>query len=256
MNDFISNLQPSTLYWTNASVSKESLVATVVSYCPKCDVALHSAFAAEMQSILEIINDLESHSDSHHNRDSKVVVVLHQLLTLENTFGFNEASEFQSQILNRLSSAFAAMEGLVCRIQLPPALLIQTHQSIAKRSASHVSCISTADQCVAQTANCSSHGVCVAKPNPASPGTVCYSCSCTLKKWTDDNGKPVKNYDGPVTWTGAACQYQDVSASFNILFFLFVGLTVVIIFVVGLMYDVGDSSGGSSFPPSGRPKTD
>ncbi|KAI8903369.1 hypothetical protein EDD86DRAFT_215204 [Gorgonomyces haynaldii] len=97
-------------------------------------------------------------------------------------------------------------------------------------------CPQTVDECQRRYNNCSLHGQCQAS---AQNGQVCYQCSCTLKKWTNDKGQRVKNYDGPVTWTGDQCQYQDVSVSWNILFFSTVGFIVALVYIVAHMYSLG-----------------
>ncbi|KAI8816478.1 uncharacterized protein EV422DRAFT_545376 [Fimicolochytrium jonesii] len=74
-------------------------------------------------------------------------------------------------------------------------------------------------------ANCTSHGACV--PKTDANNVTCYTCSCN-KKWTDDNGKAVKGFSGPVTWTGDSCQYQDISVSFQIIFWSSVSLIVTL----------------------------
>jgi hypothetical protein len=78
------------------------------------------------------------------------------------------------------------------------------------------------------TENCSKHGECILKNHPRKKDTKCYFCSCTVKKWTDDNGTISKLYSGRVDWTGPACQYQDIAVSFHIVFWTALGLLVVV----------------------------
>ncbi|KAJ3281330.1 hypothetical protein HK104_000081 [Borealophlyctis nickersoniae] len=117
-------------------------------------------------------------------------------------------------------------------------------------------CPSDVNTCNTVFANCSFHGTCTAQKVPRLNNSMCYLCSCN-NKWTDDQGKPVKGFSGPVTWTGDACQYQDISVSFQILFWLTVVLIVTLVLAVGLLYDVGESDAGSIGGSStGRTKSD
>lgn len=78
--------------------------------------------------------------------------------------------------------------------------------------------------------NCSNHGTCVAKT--ASKGAKpCFVCACTGTQWTDDFGKPVEGYSSPVKWGGDSCQYQDISTSFQIVFWVAFGLIVLLMCV-------------------------
>jgi hypothetical protein len=82
----------------------------------------------------------------------------------------------------------------------------------------------TQEECIKTTGNCSNHGSCTKQPHPRKPKTQCFYCSCTLKKMTNDKGEVMKNYPGFVSWTGSSCQYQDISASFHIVFWTVVAL--------------------------------
>ncbi|KAJ3319921.1 hypothetical protein HDV06_005820 [Boothiomyces sp. JEL0866] len=133
--------------------------------------------------------------------------------------------------------------------------LIYIPKDLMKRQASSIICPQTAQACQTQFSNCSAHGLCTKQAHPLKVNTFCYFCSCTVNYLTDQKGNRVKNYDGPVKWSGNSCEYQDISISFHILLWLTVALVVITIFCVSLLYSVGDSFGYDQNTPP-RAKTD
>ncbi|KAI8929013.1 hypothetical protein BC831DRAFT_433969 [Entophlyctis helioformis] len=164
----------------------------------------------------------------------RLVVVLRALASETPGSALDRASDLQTAAVEKIASAFKAAKGpnaVVAHLALPAVIApvrISAIPARRQRRAIDPSCPATVAECQQRFANCSSHGACVSQPNRKVPGTSCFRCSCTLKKWTDDAGKPVKGYDGPVTWVGDACQFQDVSASFQILFWFAVGSVVLL----------------------------
>nr|KAJ3423146.1 hypothetical protein HK105_001553 [Polyrhizophydium stewartii] len=133
----------------------------------------------------------------------------------------------------QMEQAFSAAHresAVVVRFALPSAVdsavqLLSADSGVRKQKrALDSSCPQSVSDCQTLFANCSHHGVCTSRQYPSK---VCYFCSCTSTKWTDDNGNAVPNYDGPVAWTGDSCQYQDVSAAFHLVFWLTIAFSVV-----------------------------
>ncbi|KAL2915675.1 hypothetical protein HK105_204860 [Polyrhizophydium stewartii] len=145
------------------------------------------------------------------------------------------ASSVQEKLLAQMEQAFSAAHresAVVVRFALPSAVdsavqLLSADSGVRKQKrALDSSCPQSVSDCQTLFANCSHHGVCTSRQYPSK---VCYFCSCTSTKWTDDNGNAVPNYDGPVAWTGDSCQYQDVSAAFHLVFWLTIAFSVVTI---------------------------
>ncbi|RKO82948.1 hypothetical protein BDK51DRAFT_50456, partial [Blyttiomyces helicus] len=106
--------------------------------------------------------------------------------------------------------------------------------ALAKRqapasSAINLACPATATDCNNAFSSCSNHGICTPQKVQSLNNSICYLCSCTGRQWTDDNGAPVAGYSGPVTWGGNACQYQDITVPFHIIFWLGVALFVTLV---------------------------
>ncbi len=61
---------------------------------------------------------------------------------------------------------------------------------------------------------------------------------------------------GTALWTGDKCQYQDISPQFQIIFWVTVGLVVLLLWVVSLLASAGNSSGRDGQAIPGRAKTE
>ncbi|KAJ3093124.1 hypothetical protein HK102_007963 [Quaeritorhiza haematococci] len=81
------------------------------------------------------------------------------------------------------------------------------------------------------------------------------ACAHCSNEYTDDDGKPVPGFKGPVKWAGDMCQYQEISADFHILFWSSVGMIIVLVFVVGFLYNV-EGNDDSSVGGGGHAKSD
>ncbi|KAJ1330169.1 hypothetical protein BSLG_009593 [Batrachochytrium salamandrivorans] len=175
-----------------------------------------------------------------------------------------KAIEIQAKLLDEFKLAFRSALGensVIAHFSVPFSLKFveqaaASDSHVLQKRAVQLACSSSISECQTRFSNCSNHGVCVGKKNPAQPSSQCFVCSCTVNKWTDDNGNRVPNYDGDVTWGGDSCQYQDVSVSFQILFWFTVGGIAVMIYVISLLYSIGDSSSNSGGAPTSRPKVD
>ena len=91
--------------------------------------------------------------------------------------------------------------------------------------------------------SCSNHGICTLQKNPKKINSTCFFCFCNSTIWTDDFGNPVEGYSSPVKWAGNACQYQDISTSFHIVFWVSFALIALLLMVIGAMTSMeqGDS---------------
>jgi hypothetical protein len=100
------------------------------------------------------------------------------------------------------------------------------------------SCFRTLKDCQQKTNNCTGHGECgLVHPGEKSGDNgrgKCFSCQCKPTVVGEGNGKKT------TYWGGPACQKKDVS----IPFWLFVGTTVILVFLIGsgigMLYSVGD----------------
>jgi hypothetical protein len=98
-------------------------------------------------------------------------------------------------------------------------------------------CFASTKRCQKLTNNCTGHGEC-ALSHPGEEGEngrkACYSCQC---KPTVVGAKDSKK---TTYWGGPACQKKDVTVPF----WLFVGSTVILVFLlgtgIGMLYSVGD----------------
>ncbi|KAJ8328229.1 hypothetical protein QVD99_000744 [Batrachochytrium dendrobatidis] len=175
-----------------------------------------------------------------------------------------KAIAIQDRLLKDLKHAFRSVFGdlaTVAQLSLPSDANLGIFSQTTPLSDLHKravlpACAASVDECQARYSNCSMHGSCTGQANPSNPSTQCFTCSCTLRKWTDDAGNLVPNYNGDVVWTGDSCQYQDISFSFQILFWFTVASIVVVIYVIALLYDIGDPSTTSTGAPTTRTKID
>jgi len=77
------------------------------------------------------------------------------------------------------------------------------------------------EECDQKTNNCSGHGTCESK-SKRNPG--CYSCVCSK--------------DGLKKYGGFSCEAEDISIDFQLLFWSSVMLILILIFVVGIMFNI------------------
>ncbi|KAI9090470.1 hypothetical protein DFS34DRAFT_372503 [Phlyctochytrium arcticum] len=158
---------------------------------------------------------------------SSISIDFSGLKSVRESFGINSeeytvAVDLLQRAISEIIQAFtAAHEG-----NLAGAVLAFNGQNsrldrkgvILSRSAA---CPSQAE-CVTLSANCSNHGTCVDGSNSG-----CFSCSCAKVALNDDGSRKI-GFNSPVHWTGSACQYQDISGSFHLLFWSSFALIVVI----------------------------
>ncbi len=104
--------------------------------------------------------------------------------------------------------------------------------------------------------NCTSHGICVQKPNPRKTAQNCYFCSCTVKTYTDPQGNPLENYKGPVKWVGSQCELQAYTNIFHIGFWTVLVLLLVCIVSISLLYSISPFDNGSNEGHTGKAKTE
>jgi len=83
------------------------------------------------------------------------------------------------------------------------------------------SLFSSEDECNKATNNCSGHGKCEST-NHRNPG--CYLCVC--------------NKEGLKKYGGFKCEAEDISIDFQLLFWSSVMLILILIFVVGIMFNI------------------
>jgi hypothetical protein len=88
----------------------------------------------------------------------------------------------------------------------------------------------TQDQCITTTRNCSSHGSCTLQPHPRKPQTNCFYCSCSLNRFTNDQGQVLDSYPGFVRWSGHSCEAQDISIEFHIVFWTSLALFLALMY--------------------------
>lgn len=110
--------------------------------------------------------------------------------------------------------------------------LSSSFKTLGKRSIPD--CLATKEDCTRFSSlsrvykNCSNHGSCIKKQNPRKVKQECFYCQCDVKIFTDDQGNPMKNYNGHVDWTGMACESQDISISFHLCFWITIALLVAL----------------------------
>ncbi|KAJ3143703.1 hypothetical protein HDU90_000468 [Geranomyces variabilis] len=144
-------------------------------------------------------------------------------------------------------------EAVVQVLTVPPSISAALFRR-ASSATTTTACPTSVADCQSTFSNCSNHGACTLHNVTATQ--QCYRCTCSTK-WTNDNGKAVAGFSGPVIWTGSSCQYQDISVPFHILFWTTVALIIVTIFVVGLLSSIGGSGAGGDGAGAGmRSKTD
>lgn len=93
-------------------------------------------------------------------------------------------------------------------------------------------CHSKADEAIAATNNCSSHGAVYLR---AKGSIDCWACRCGTTTTTTENGGTKTTH-----WGGPACQKKDVSFQFWLLAGLTIGLVAVVGWGVGLLYSIGE----------------
>ncbi|KAJ3153425.1 hypothetical protein HDU86_005255 [Geranomyces michiganensis] len=174
----------------------------------------------------------------------------------ENSKQFRSGTAMTRAAVDEIVKTFVDMhegEAVVQVLTVPPSISAALFRRASSATTTSACPTSVAD-CQSTFLNCSNHGSCTLHNVTATQ--QCYRCTCSTK-WTDDNGKAVAGFSGPVIWTGASCQYQDISVPFQILFWTTVGLIIVTIFVVGLLSSVGTSGAGADSAGAGmRSKTE
>ncbi|KAH9255890.1 hypothetical protein BASA81_006064 [Batrachochytrium salamandrivorans] len=143
-----------------------------------------------------------------------------------------KAIEIQAKLLDEvfLKLAFRSALGensVIAHFSVPFSLKFveqaaASDSHVLQKRAVQLACSSSISECQTRFSNCSNHGVCVGKKNPAQPSS----------------------------------HIKIVSVSFQILFWFTVGGIAVMIYVISLLYSIGDSSSNSGGAPTSRPKVD
>ena len=119
----------------------------------------------------------------------------------------------------------------------PPSPKIPFYPSKAEVGAI-AACYQSKNSCTTATNSCSGHGVCedrYAKAEPSPEDAKCFACRCQGTEGTGEKGSHAYTH-----WAGPTCAKIDVSVPF----WLFTGLTIAIVTVlglaIGLLFSVGE----------------
>lgn len=85
-------------------------------------------------------------------------------------------------------------------------------------------CFTTQEKCMGSTDSCSGHGTCIATGK-------CWSCACS----STVKGKSTKY------WTGNACEQQDISSTFQLLFWTSLFIFIAMAIGAKFMYECGET---------------
>ncbi|KAH6579888.1 hypothetical protein BASA50_011227 [Batrachochytrium salamandrivorans] len=251
-----------TVQYESNEVNSEELSRLRQDLCGgDCELENDLEFLTESAQLQRMISLVQKQAPKAERLAIHLVALAHAKDTESR---LKKAIEIQAKLLDEFKLAFRSALGensVIAHFSVPFSLKFveqaaASDSHVLQKRAVQLACSSSISECQTRFSNCSNHGVCVGKKNPAQPSSQCFVCSCTVNKWTDDNGNRVPNYDGDVTWGGDSCQYQDVSVSFQILFWFTVGGIAVMIYVISLLYSIGDSSSNSGGAPTSRPKVD
>ncbi|KAI8854728.1 hypothetical protein BC829DRAFT_160085 [Chytridium lagenaria] len=154
-----------------------------------------------------------------------------------------------TKVLKQITDAFATMyeKGVAEIISVGPETALEGQvPNLVKRLASiNMGCPQAVSDCQTAFNNCSNHGVCTNFVNPRNRNETCFFCSC-FKNNTDDSGTVLLNKNRrKVIWAGPSCAAQDISSQFNILLWTIIAFVIAIIFVIGLMYSIGEEAASS-----------
>ncbi|KAJ3299111.1 hypothetical protein HDU79_000070 [Rhizoclosmatium sp. JEL0117] len=181
-----------------------------------------------------------------------------------------ESAQFQSsakvlkEVVSKVIDTFHNLypEGQVQIIALAPSSSSVSKRDIAipdldrRLAVVNPACPLYFQDCMTLNSNCSNHGTCTQMRNPRNSNQTCFFCSCYTNN-TDDNGELIiGGSHRKVLWAGPQCAKQDISADFHLLLWTTVGLTVVMIFVVGLLASVGSEESNAQGAGAGKKKED
>ncbi|KXS15153.1 hypothetical protein M427DRAFT_57027 [Gonapodya prolifera JEL478] len=119
--------------------------------------------------------------------------------------------------------------------------------------AGYQNCAPNAQICQTVYSNCSGRGVCVQSKKVVANSTDldkrstqnCWVCDCTFNRVLSDDGTVDTRYKNIYHYTGQACQYENFSEHFHLLFWSSIILAFLLIFVVvGTIRSFDDGEGG------------
>ncbi|KAI8918173.1 hypothetical protein DFJ77DRAFT_285286 [Powellomyces hirtus] len=174
----------------------------------------------------------------HLNRAGPETVPLFVSITLSGLRGLREqygedSEQYKAGVMmtakavQEITTGFSDMHEknvLVQILTVPPSISgLLLRRASRATTALGSTCPTTLKDCETAFSNCTNHGACTL--TNVTDSQQCYLCKCSTQ-YTDDAGKPVKGFSGPVAWTGDSCQYQDISVPFHILFWTSVSLII------------------------------
>ncbi|KAJ3213836.1 hypothetical protein HDU67_002379 [Dinochytrium kinnereticum] len=169
---------------------------------------------------------------------------------------YKAAASISQEVLKKIVESFSVIyeTGVVEMISVGPEIpAVGQLPNLVKRLATiNAACPQAISDCETVFHNCSNHGACSKFPNPRNTNQTCFFCSCFTNN-TDDSGTVLlgKNHR-KVKWAGPFCAAQDISSDFNILLWTVVGLAITVIFVIGMMYSIGEAGPDGSASGVGK----
>ncbi|KNC99012.1 uncharacterized protein SPPG_05962 [Spizellomyces punctatus DAOM BR117] len=188
---------------------------------------------------------------------SFIAVTFSGLSSLRDRYGeksaqYENGAKMVNRAISEMVSSFTELHDghVLAEVLTVPPKISRTLLS-RRASTTATPCPTTVAECISTFSNCTNHGTCGQRN-----GSSCFVCQCG-NQYTDDAGQPRPGFSGPVKWTGDACQYQDITVPFQIIFWTSLVLIITIIFVVGLLSSVGSVDSANDGAGSGtRSKTD
>lgn len=194
-------------------------------------------FMKEMVYIHDILGAIKAKADDLVKDENKDFfgIVSDSAKKIYETYGvdseqYKEAQAIVKKTIDNIVKEFQGMyeNGVAEVITTPASIKAKRNFKAVKRQESaqclrvnNYSRFATADECNAATNNCNGRGSCVAE-SKRQPG--CFSCKCN-------------KVDG-IQYGGNSCEAEEISSQFNLLFWTAVILILILILMVGIMFDI------------------
>jgi len=194
-------------------------------------------FMKEMVYIHDILGTIKAKADDLVKDENKDFfgIVSDSAKKIYETYGvdseqYKEAQAIVKKTIDNIVKEFQGMyeNGVAEVITTPASIKAKRNFKAVKRQESakcvrvnNYSRFATAEECNAATNNCNGRGSCVAE-SKREPG--CFSCKC--------------NKVDRIQYGGNSCEAEEISATFNLLFWTAVILILILILMVGIMFNI------------------
>jgi len=195
-------------------------------------------FMKEMVYIHDILGTIKAKANDLVKDENKDFfgIVSDSAKKIYETYGvdseqYKEAQAIVKKTIDNIVKEFQEMyeNGVAEVITTPATVKAKRNFRAIKRDAGASTCsrvnkysrFASADECNAATNNCNGRGSCVAE-SKRNPG--CFSCKC--------------NKVEGIQYGGNSCEAEEISSKFNLLFWTAVILIVILILIVGIMFDI------------------